>query len=361
METGANTFFYQLNALNNLELNNFASGLWSDEIIDRFTSQGINPFEGVVDLFILPYVPTDSTTPTSSIIIGNTQINTGAKLITNRYTTLVVGTFNAHDIIDDMMKQNGLLPNNRFVAYFPYTKMYAYLPYVGEVQLDERKYYDLNQDVQLVYDIDLATGDFTAEFRLVAGSSTSEPTYTLLDSFDGNMATRIPVTGSKYTGFNGRQTSGNASIGAITGSIAGMVAGPAGVAAGAITGGLGAIAVDAIKALSAVPNVDKLGALSCNNPNMSDLLRTPFIYFEQAEVEGTLVEKQNPTMVYYEHQQVLGIPYSQYSTLQELKNTCPSDDDGYTICKRVDTSRYSGTSKEVEELESILLSGFYVN
>ena len=115
--------------------------------------------------------------------------------------------------------------------YEPYTKVYAFLPFIGIRQLSP---YDIiGGKVNITYTIDVLTGICCAKITVDKGENSA-----LLYTFDGSCACELPVTaGSRASQIK------NVVGGVIGGATSGaMIGGVAGAIAGGVVGGIGGAA-----------------------------------------------------------------------------------------------------------------------
>ena len=130
-----------------------------------------------------------------------------------------------------------ILPTFRNFLDYTATEIYAYLPYIGWVNLDVNKYMDT--DLNIKYAVDLHSGECTA--MLFSNGR-------LMDCYDGQIGIKQPITSEDMSAYFMAQiqgikgATGAVTGGAINGAGVGAKGGAYGAAAGAIVGGgLGAV------------------------------------------------------------------------------------------------------------------------
>ena len=130
-----------------------------------------------------------------------------------------------------------ILPTFRNFLDYTATEIYAYLPYIGWVNLDVNKYMDT--DLNIKYAVDLHSGECTA--MLFSNGR-------LMDCYDGQIGIKQPITSEDMSAYFMAQiqgikgATGAVTGGAINGAQVGAKGGAYGAAAGAIVGGgLGAV------------------------------------------------------------------------------------------------------------------------
>lgn len=130
-----------------------------------------------------------------------------------------------------------ITPTFRNFLDYTATEIYAYLPYIGWVNLDVNKYMDT--DLNIKYAVDLHSGECTA--MLFSNGR-------LMDCYDGQIGIKQPITSEDMSAYFMAQiqgikgATGAVTGGAINGAGVGAKGGAYGAAAGAIVGGgLGAV------------------------------------------------------------------------------------------------------------------------
>lgn len=130
-----------------------------------------------------------------------------------------------------------IVPTFRNFLDYTATEIYAYLPYIGWVNLDVNKYMDT--DLNIKYAVDLHSGECTA--MLFSNGR-------LMDCYDGQIGIKQPITSEDMSAYFMAQiqgikgATGAVTGGAINGAQVGAKGGAYGAAAGAIVGGgLGAV------------------------------------------------------------------------------------------------------------------------
>lgn len=159
------------------------SGLW-DDIKKGLEMYGSNPMEVVQGLRFYPFDISEIFSDTSSdpyVYFGayKLDLNNGNVLKVyhpNGYKTL--GTVHLYRTFKDWRD------------FEPYTKLSIYLPYIGRYPLQASRYYD--KDVEVRYYVDIRTGLCCA---CLIGDGI------LLDWFDGQIGTEMPITLTDYSSY----------------------------------------------------------------------------------------------------------------------------------------------------------------
>lgn len=159
------------------ELASFASEIWSSSNVTRFNDifpQGLT--SGIVDCFTLPIQP--DTAGTGYICMGGEVLTiTQSAILANRFKIVDFGSITLTEY---------------FGAFADYTstKIAIYLPYIGWEELAPEMC--INATINLQYKVDCLTGDFVA---IITTNRTDKFAYQGVSyTFNGNCATRIPLT-----------------------------------------------------------------------------------------------------------------------------------------------------------------------
>lgn len=183
------------------ELQTFANKIWDQSIrsdLNDIFPNGIT--SGIVDCFTLPVQP--DTTTSGTITMGDIAIpGTSAAILANRFKEENFGSIN-------LGEHFGGFPD------YLCTKIAIYLPYIGWEQIAPEMV--LRCSLSLKYKIDCLTGDFVAvlttnrddKFKFDGVSYT----------FQGNCASRIPITAQTGAGTSDYISAAISGIGAIAGS-----------------------------------------------------------------------------------------------------------------------------------------------
>lgn len=173
------------------------SGLWEDikKGLDMF---GANPMDAVVSLMYYPVsldsVFTDKAGASPDIYFGGYKFtmtnNSAYKLIHPN------GHFSCGSV-----KIEPTFGIDNYKSYPPYTRLYVEIPYCGRYELDPAKYY--NKYTELRYYIDTRTGACVACF--ITGGDGSGNGGHLVDSFQGQIGSQIPITLTDFSAYANAQ------------------------------------------------------------------------------------------------------------------------------------------------------------
>ena len=186
------------------QLQVFATQIWREDLRSTWSSlfpSGI--LSGVVDCFTIPILP--DTAGNCAITIGTIAVGAETAVLANRFKIVDFGN---------------LTIGEYYGAFADYTttKIAIYLPYIGWEQLAPEMVF--NATINLQYKIDCMSGDFVAiistnrydKFRFEGVSYV----------FNGNCATKIPITSQAGAGTS---STISAAISGIGGTAAGLMSG----------------------------------------------------------------------------------------------------------------------------------------
>lgn len=207
------------------ELQNFANFVWSRDVFDTIKKFIASPMELIVSLSVVPIEPIAGSQQT--IKIGGISTEVGSTMIANQYMNVNCGTLNIREYFGSALD-------------YGYTRISIFLPYIGvrEIKADEV----MGGAVNVQYNIDLVSGScvaFISCFRQGLGA--------VLYSFEGNLATQIPIMSRDFSSI--------------------YTALARGVVDTALSGGSGVIGSglqSAISVMSSRPTVSRAGNFSSN-------------------------------------------------------------------------------------------------
>lgn len=203
------------------------SGGLIEDIKKGLELYGANPIESVIDCEFVPFNAAEmfATSPQSYVYFGGYKMdlsgNVNKIIWENGYKDM--GTFK-------------LLPTfGSYRDYEPYQRCFIYLPYCGTYPLDLKRY--MNKTISIRYYFDATTGGCLA--CVMADG-------VLVDSYNGNMAVKIPLMGTNFGAYanaqmgvlmGGANSIGN-TIGNVGNGVANAMAGNVGGAVSGIGGGV---------------------------------------------------------------------------------------------------------------------------
>lgn len=168
------------------ELNNFAHYLYTqaDNWYTNLKKMWINPFESIITFGVVPFAITRKT----SEVVKFCGLSTNVSMATcDQYVTKNFG-----DLTIPM-------EHNSALDFSNYTKIKAFLPFIGFVDLNTDDV--MNAKLNLQYVIDLLTGDCVATIKCTKKWSDYEIDYdSVLYHYKGNVLAQAPISGNNYSG-----------------------------------------------------------------------------------------------------------------------------------------------------------------
>ena len=238
-----------------------------------------------------------------------------------------------------------------FLDYDPYTKIYIFLPFCGQIELNSTVV--MGKTLHLYLAIDFTDGSLVWQ---IYNDTDTQPILTK----QAKIGCEIPITGIDASQMGANIA--NASLGTLNtvmgaggqildeaknGAIAGSALGPEGTIGGAVIGGAMGLANNATNLISAFSKmgmaskeiVQMTGGTTGMAASLTD--RAAYIIYQRPL-------STNPDT--YGH--VTGWLCNKASAIKDMH--------GFTICKNVDTSNIAqATTKEKAQIKQILDSGFY--
>lgn len=221
----------QVYAMTNTQKGNFFNKLFDttvtpiEDILDGTKLFGANEIGAIQGLHYIPFNASEICTMGSKqfINIGSYRLNMGEDISTclknNKYISCGGAYFKR--------------TYNDYRDFEPYCQLYVKLPYAGTHKLQLSKY--LNKRVSVHYCVDVTTGALMV--RIFADT-------TLMDTFDGNCATHLPITAVDHAQQTNAVMTGLLNTAGSTidtvGSVAGMAANAATIGANAMASQTGA-------------------------------------------------------------------------------------------------------------------------
>lgn len=276
------------------KLNLLANFLWSPQwSVDTFKKIFANPLDCILGLLVMPLLPAQ--TSDREMSVGNISTGITMQYFTNQFYDFDCGTFK----IDEYYAS--------YLDYAPYTNVSLYLPYIGDQKLNTDEV--MNKTVGIKYRFDLSTGDCVA-FVSVDGS--------VLYSFSGNCAARLPLSGNNWSGM----------LPAFTGAL---------MSAGSMAAGIPALgAATALAVTTMKQSIAHSGSMS-GSPGLMGV-QTPYLIITRPR--QALPRSQNS---------FTGYPSFITESLDSLS--------GYTEVESCHLEHIPCTAEELEEIERLLKEG----
>lgn len=185
------------------QVNSFGGWLWSSNIIDILFRIWNDPMEGIIS-FMKVYTAIAVNTY-DTIKVGYLDSEVSSAVVTTQFVEVNCGTVSIPEL------------NHNATDYTPYVSLQLYLPFIGIVEVDPDEF--MSGSMKIVYAIDVYTGSCLA--KIFAIRTADMPTETLVYTYSGVAAQRLPLTSSNFAGVL------NAIVGAAGGVARGVATGGA--------------------------------------------------------------------------------------------------------------------------------------
>lgn len=276
------------------DLNSLAAFLWSPQwSIDSFKKIFANPLDCILGLMVMPHL--SAPTSTKEMAVGNIGTGVSMRYFTNQFYDFDCGTFKIEEFYAS------------YLDYAPYTKVNIFLPYIGDQQLDTDEV--MNKTIGVKYRFDIATGDCVA-FITVDG--------TVLYSYSGNCASRLPLSGNNWSGM----------LPAFTGAL---------VATGSMAAGVPALGAGAALAVTSMKqNIAHTGSMA-GSPGLMGI--------------------QKPYLIITRPRQALPLNQNSFTGYPSFMTESLGSLSGYTEVEACHLEHVPCTAEELEEIERLLKEG----
>lgn len=266
--------------------------------IDSFINK--NLIDYVIDCHIVPVVP--ATTENNGLKVGFKTFNYNPAKVTNDYVEVDCGTLYIKEYYKNFLDYNG-------------TKAKLYLPCVGFIALKPEWFQD--GAIKVVYHFNVIDGSCVA--YVLATSSKSELTETVVGTFGGNCCLHIPITGLNYANM-----------------ISGYIGNGANALANLTHGNISGAMSSSMQAISSKPDMQQSNGFSGGSSFMG--VRIPYILIERpvASFSKNYTKEQ-------------GLPYNVTHKLSSVT--------GFTICENIVTDSLSCTFAEKEKIKELFKNG----
>lgn len=259
---------FTLYKMTTAELKALSNKLWSSDFVDNFHPFKNDPSEALISLMAYP-IDIDASSISSVIVCGNLSCSPATGKIVNKlFQTKSLGYINIPEKF------------NNYLDYSPYTKVSAYLPFIGMVTLDPDEV--IGSLLFLDYRVELLTGTCVATLRVKKGNMDA-----ILYQFNGNMGVTLPLSASDF----GRVYSN-------------LIGGALAMGVGAMTGGVGGVALTTAlqatnTAMNAKPNISKAGGMGGNSGMCGNMSAYVILDYVVPDVpDGYKTFKGKPTNKY---------------------------------------------------------------
>lgn len=314
-------------------------------------AQKVNPMDYFISLRWYPIILSSPSVEESDLFLGR-----GGKLIVNHRR------LNKTVFISDFGKIKIKPHYENFLDYDPYTKIYIFLPFCGQIELNTCVV--MNKDLSLNCAIDVSDGSicwqlyndtdeqpiFTKQAKCgcdipITSADASQMGANIVNATLG-LLNAVGKTGADiYTGATSAME--KAAPTAAEGIVAGGTGTTGGLTKAAIAGGAYGLAKNITNIISACSN---LGMASKEIPQMTGSV---------AGLAASLVDRC-PYIIYQRPLSTNPDTYGHTVGFIHNKTALISETHGFTICKNADVSGISqATTREKEEIKHILDNGFF--
>lgn len=325
-QQGISAFIHVYNPSDS-EIAAFGRWLWvtySDASIDKIWN---NPFDGILGAFELycdPEVADSKEYIRSGFLISNTLSN----LVTKRYVSINCGSV----VVPEYYRN--------YLDYSPYSKAYAYLPFVGIVELNVDDI--VGHGVNITYRIDCYNGSCIAQIQVA-----KENYKNIMYQFSGNCAVDIPLSGGSQAaikaGLMQADAIGKSSVvGAIASVLGGAMFGAPGLVGGLVGGAstlMQGSAAQVAKSVSQKSSVQHSGVFGSSYGALG--LKKPYLIIKRP------IQKQ-----VWNYNDSYGFPAH--------KRVIIGNCSGYLKVKEVNVISPLATNEEKKKIEELLKAGVYV-
>lgn len=283
-------------------LRSLASVLWGNDFEQSIKKVLNDPFDGLIDLSMVPFTPT--TQGSVNCEIGNFDTEVSMPVVSAQYYTIDCGTVQLKENWGNALDYNA-------------TSVEIFVPFVGFRALDNQDC--MGRTLALKYNVDILTGAAIAILK--CGNK-------CLYEWPCNMAYNIPLTGSNKAAL-------------YTGLISVAMSGLGGLARGGAMGAVGGAATSAINvATSSQSDVQRGGSLASNTGVLGEFL--PYIVVHRPKQS---MPSQFKNIKGYQ------------SNITSMLGNCV----GYTEVDYVHLTGISGaTDTELQEIERLLKEGVII-
>lgn len=305
------------------QLRGIASQLWSPGYIEMFKQFFTSPMEAILGLSIVPVQP--NVGPASNVYFGRYNTEVTAPVITSDYKIVDCGSI-------QISRYWG-----SYLDYSPYTKISAYLPYIGEVDIDPDQV--MGKKLGIKYHVNVITGNVTA--ILTADGS-------VFSIASGNCARALPLSQTDYSQII------STAVAAVATTAMAVATGGASIGAAGVTGAAEATAASV--AAEQVANVKMASSL------LTTAMQSKYHYQHIGKI-GTgagQLAPQKPFLTIERPNLSLAEGYKSYVGYPCNKTKELSKCYGFTQIEATKLSVPSATEEEIAEILSIMTEGVII-
>ena len=305
------------------QLRGIASQLWSPGYIEIFKQFFTSPMEAILGLSIIPVQP--NVGASSNVYFGLYNTEVASPVVTSDYKIVDCGSI-------QISRYWG-----SYLDYSPYTKISAYLPYIGEVDIDPDQV--MGKKLGIKYHVNVVTGNATA--MLTADDC-------VFSIVSGNCARILPLCQTDYSQII------NTAVAAVATTAMAVVTGGASIGTFGVAGAAEATAASA--AASQAANVKTASSL------LTTAMQSKYHYQHIGKI-GTgagQLAPQKPFLTIERPNLSLAEQYKSYVGYPCNKTKELSKCHGFTQIETTKLSVPSATEEEISEILSIMTEGVII-
>lgn len=168
------------------EMQAFTDFLWSDGFFDNILKLVADPLDNVIQFGVVPFeIPAAYLGTPKTVKVGNVSTGVNMTPLLKQYVQFDAGSITIPEAWKTCMD------------YEPMTTVSMFIPSVGFVPMSANEIMKASK-VQLVYNIDLLSGDCIAQVKITKNFPKGVYTDSVLYHKSGNIMQQMPLTGANY-------------------------------------------------------------------------------------------------------------------------------------------------------------------
>lgn len=284
------------------QLDSFGSWLWSSNFVDQLKKLFNDPMQAIIGVHKVYATPT--TSGNANIVCGYLDSGVSAAKVSAQYTSIDCGTVNLSEYFGNVFD------------YDPYTKVSAYLPFIGIVPLKTSEV--MRSSVNITYGVDVITGACLAKIKIMRDGCGA-----ILYSYGGSCACHYPISSGSYSGI-----------------ISGLLTAATGIAASVATGNPLAAAAGVVSGASRMrANVQHSGGFTGCAGAMGP--KIPYLIIERPQTK-------------------MAVGYEDFEGIPQNKVVSVGSCSGYARFSEVHVSSSRAYDAELSEIETLLKNGVLI-
>ena len=284
------------------QLNSFGSWLWSSNFVEQLKKLFNDPMQAIIGVHKIYATP--PTGASATIVCGYLDSGVGSKTVSNQYTSVNCGTVRVNEYFGNVFD------------YEPYTRISAYLPFIGVVPLKVSEV--MRSSVNITYGVDVITGACLAKINIQRDGAGG-----ILYSYGGSCACHYPISSGSYAGI-----------------VSGIVSAAVGIGTSIVSGNPAPAIGGVISGMhQAHTTVEHSGGFT--------------------GCAGAMGPKK-PYLIIERPQTAMADSYNEYIGMPSNSTVKVGDCSGYTRFKEIHLSVGGAYADELTEIENILTSGILI-